>query len=970
MRKEENPHHLAPPPTSPTRKAIPRVCTLLVHFVRTCSNFRSFSAAIAIGSIDEVDRGLAQLLSVVSSAASLPATLMLLWLVLPRSGTETVGSLSDFALVEIMLFSQAVGVAVEISIVAMAALRCAAIAALQAARSVAVVAPPPPQPPRMTGENVANAAGPHLTAAPPHTRASLTCTAPIAAIKRCIVVWSAIVGRVCATRFFTWVNGIACGSALAALNYARLGNSEAAQVGLICTAITLWGFVATLASLSVGAFLVGNRTRIRAIIASNALESMSDTAAAVRRRRSIEMAGWSDGADSALNSTSAFRALNLASRGGNVNEGASTNTTTGTSTTTTSQTEENSHSSAVRRFESSRIATLRAESGFFFTVALVSGLLATISWFIVDGVMRLSVPLSSGRPFNEILSQLQSLAQPVTKALINSPSTIVLCWWLGWHIVAMASLVLLARALQCAWDADDALAHSAIVGTRSQALALAAAGEAYAAGTGTCVPLTLERIADGVYKRTTEDAAGRRLGLQLLSNPLHDLLNARRAWSREQARVSGTTPQISTSTGARSLLLAAGSSSARGTTRAPSVVDALMAHSPQANSPSNSSSNGGATSSLILRSVTPSASAETMPGSMDSGGHHSATAASASEAGGKLALVLASELKLITGTSASDIPRLRFADHTGITSTSSTAREMTPHAAKPRDTCFVCFERSGDGIFMECGHAGTCMQCAETIVYGRTKRRIMTREALMTLASTGAQIRLVRPLAEEDAAALLTDRGVVGIDFVDHSVDNTPIGSPISPVNTPTPPQRLASSTTNENARPARALLQRPVTGRAQAILIIEGRGRVPWLDNVQLTNTALDGLTTALELMRIGTFEDPQMRLQVSAAIRASLRDSAAVQSRRTVPPAAALAARGALPPSIANLPPGEPNDKFLVSVEMGGSGVCPVCRAPVSSLLRLGPDVRTTDGRIVALVLPQNVYWAQPAVEEEDNM
>ena len=64
--------------------------------------------------------------------------------------------------------------------------------------------------------------------------------------------------------------------------------------------------------------------------------------------------------------------------------------------------------------------------------------------------------------------------------------------------------------------------------------------------------------------------------------------------------------------------------------------------------------------------------------------------------------------------------------------------------------------------------------------------------------------------------------------------------------------------------------------------------------------------------------------------------------------------------PPPSPRPPPAPPAaGAFLVSVVTGGSGACPVCRAPVTSLLRLGPDVRTTDGRIVALVLPRE-YWA----------
>ena len=41
------------------------------------------------------------------------------------------------------------------------------------------------------------------------------------------------------------------------------------------------------------------------------------------------------------------------------------------------------------------------------------------------------------------------------------------------------------------------------------------------------------------------------------------------------------------------------------------------------------------------------------------------------------------------------------------------------------------------------------------------------------------------------------------------------------------------------------------------------------------------------------------------------------------------------------------------------GGSGTCPVCRAPVMHVLRVGCDMTTVDGRTVAFVLP-SVYWS----------
>ena len=43
------------------------------------------------------------------------------------------------------------------------------------------------------------------------------------------------------------------------------------------------------------------------------------------------------------------------------------------------------------------------------------------------------------------------------------------------------------------------------------------------------------------------------------------------------------------------------------------------------------------------------------------------------------------------------------------------------------------------------------------------------------------------------------------------------------------------------------------------------------------------------------------------------------------------------------------------------GGNGTCPVCRSPISNILRIGPDAQDAAGRTVALVLPTDyMQWA----------
>lgn len=50
--------------------------------------------------------------------------------------------------------------------------------------------------------------------------------------------------------------------------------------------------------------------------------------------------------------------------------------------------------------------------------------------------------------------------------------------------------------------------------------------------------------------------------------------------------------------------------------------------------------------------------------------------------------------------------------------------------------------------------------------------------------------------------------------------------------------------------------------------------------------------------------------------------------------------------------------DDATTTAAVVGGSGLCPMCRGFVTQIVRLGPDVITSDGRTIAQVLPQ-AYW-----------
>ena len=143
-----------------------------------------------------------------------------------------------------------------------------------------------------------------------------------------------------------------------------------------------------------------------------------------------------------------------------------------------------------------------------------------------------------------------------------------------------------------------------------------------------------------------------------------------------------------------------------------------------------------------------------------------------------------------------------------------------------------------------------------------------------------------------------------------------------------------------------------PPTGLAQLAALVAGRGAVPWIRHraVRLSACQLETLAELGEVVASGGIPEAEFEECVAGAVAAALEEAerrqlATLRTLRPAPPAR---------------PPAE--EMLLVTVLTGGSGVCPVCRAPVTNILRLGPDTRTTDGRMVALVLPTDAYPWKP--------
>ena len=253
---------------------------------------------------------------------------------------------------------------------------------------------------------------------------------------------------------------------------------------------------------------------------------------------------------------------------------------------------------------------------------------------------------------------------------------------------------------------------------------------------------------------------------------------------------------------------------------------------------------------------------------------------------------------------------------------------VTPRAQTSRGACFICFEAPGNSVFMECGHAGACWVCANTIAHGHSKRQIMTRRAynaMMAVGGTQARYITLQNVEEEEVCK----EGGGGLHCSGPSTSS--LGPPPPSVPAASPP---LSSLERLNA------------------LKFSG-GTVPWIKHrvVRLSPSQMETLGELGELRGRGDVSEEDFGECVDGAVRAAL---AEVEKRAALP--------FSLRPPAVKLGRPVREEMLLVTVLTGGSGVCPVCRSPVTNILRLGPDTTTTDGRTVALILPDDAYqWKQ---------
>lgn len=113
--------------------------------------------------------------------------------------------------------------------------------------------------------------------------------------------------------------------------------------------------------------------------------------------------------------------------------------------------------------------------------------------------------------------------------------------WVAVKLLGLMALVCLSRALQNLWDAEDDFTAAFPLQPLEDADEGASSRQMLAACQAhvlkhEAVPSTLEKVADGRYARTADDAEARSEGIQLSTNPLHELRAVQGALQRRARR--------------------------------------------------------------------------------------------------------------------------------------------------------------------------------------------------------------------------------------------------------------------------------------------------------------------------------------------------------------------------------------------------------------------------------------------------
>ncbi len=98
---------------------------------------------------------------------------------------------------------------------------------------------------------------------------------------------------------------------------------------------------------------------------------------------------------------------------------------------------------------------------------------------------------------------------------------------------------------------------------------------------------------------------------------------------------------------------------------------------------------------------------------------------------------------------------------------------LTPQARRARRACYVCCATPGDHVFLPCGHAGICSECARVIMEGDI-RRPQRRPAPMDPAAAGsAMANSAEGQSARASASIVSPEGSFASTVHSHTLNDT-----------------------------------------------------------------------------------------------------------------------------------------------------------------------------------------------------
>jgi hypothetical protein len=563
------------------------------------------------------------------------------------------------------------------------------------------------------------------------------------------------------------------------------------------------------------------------------------------------------------------------------------------------------------------------------------------------------------RTFKSILNEAADADNAVTAGSPLGSSTIKISVWLiVLNGLVLGCLLLLAHALQSVWSADTQAMMGGLTESDDNGVGGGRIEEAKANGANDSIkqqlPLFLERIQDGVYRRIEEDRIARRSGLLVITNPLHCLADVKDALDRRKSKtaaVDATVAEIQ----------------AKAIYKEKRKNDVDFPSSPRNAPPFSSRDHVNLTSDKHASTTTTDA----LPSTFTAPSLALLNAASVVHVHvSPLHTMMSNRNPLIQHVSA-------HASSSSLLTTSTSLHR--PGLVKILDKTSVS-SSSSLSIASRASHQSKELTLRNVVINARGSSQ--------TSLSTFSPSSLRRPCDKESKEDSETYESTNALSLRAEPVQDVTMSSSTSSSSL------SSSSSLKSPAAVVEALLHQQQTPRrheprppcyicmetaADSVFLECGHGGVCGVcagiimrGKLEMHRASIS--SNGLGLVLVDDGEEDHQHEEDGNSNAATLghaltnafgggigrRTLATAEAAATAAAATAATTASAYDShySMSSQDGGSTTNSLRWPIYSGGTGTCPMCRATVTSVVRIGPDVAMTDGRIVALILPHS-YW-----------